>query len=137
MLCILSLLLASLVSSAPVVDKADGYHLFERQLPPGDACERLVGTSGGEFIRSQSKHRNIICPASSQRKMEHRLAYNLAYSPRTILACLETIPFDSSVRDNVMGVAAAMYSMDVFAANQLGDDDVSTNQGVNIQEECE
>ncbi len=36
-----------------------------------------------------------------------------------------------------MGVAAAMYSLDVFAANQLGDDEESVDQGVDIQQECE
>jgi hypothetical protein len=41
-----------------------------------------------------------------------------------------------STKDNIMAVAEAMSSIDVFAANQLGDDDPSLHQGIDLQAEC-
>ena len=54
-----------------------------------------------------------------------------------MLKCLETVPFNSTIRDNVMGVATALYTLDIFQYNQLGDSDADLSQGVNVTAECE
>lgn len=58
-------------------------------------------------------------------------------SPRAVLACLQTIPFNATLRDNVMDMADAMYSLDIFQYNQLGNSDPLLNQGVDIAAQCE
>lgn len=55
-----------------------------------------------------------------------------------MLACVQSIAFKPEVRNNIMGVANAMYNqLDVLAANQLGDSEEPVNQGIDIQAECE
>lgn len=116
-----TLLAAGLAAAAPLADRSI-HPIEERQLPAGDPCGRLVGTTPCES-RLFSKRPYAADPSD--------------YSPQTILACMRTISFKPAVRENIMNVATTMYnSLDILAANQLGDSEASQNQGVDIQAEC-
>ncbi|EIW70658.1 hypothetical protein TREMEDRAFT_61166 [Tremella mesenterica DSM 1558] len=61
---------------------------------------------------------------------------NAAYwTPSQVKACFESVPFDESIRQNVLNVVTSLYTMAIFQFNQLGDEDPVLNQGIDIMGE--
>lgn len=131
-------LLIVAAAAGPLSDRSI-HPVEERQLPSGDPCGRLVGTNPGEFLVFKISHAAMTEMSQlTYMKDPVNQADDVVYTPRTILACVQSIAFKPEARSNIMGVADVVYGqLDVLAANQLGDSEPSINQGINLQNECE